>query len=886
MELPRRIKVCYNIRHSSLMSKLTFQIQALDTSVVNKIAAGEIIIGPSNALKEILENSIDANSTSIEVLVKEGGLKSLQITDNGTGIIKEDLPILCERFTTSKLQKFEDLTSIATYGFRGEALASISHIAHLSVTTKTREDSCAWKSLYIDGKMVPLKPRAPAEPKAVAGKDGTQIVVEDLFYNVPSRLRTLRSPNEEYGKIIDVVGRYAVHTDGVGFACKKVGDSNSGLTTRAGSSRKDRIRTVFGAPVANELLEIEISANEEFGLLKCFGQVTNSNFVNKKVIQPVFFINNRLVSCDPLKRAINLLYLTFLPKGHKPFVYMALEIDPANVDVNVHPTKREVRFLFEDEITEHIVNGLQSELSKLDSSRNFLTQQVLPNAKRLRDEDDEDRFSLTSFNKAKTYAHNLVRTDESQTKITAFTSRVENVENLGHKTKAPKIATPVESEDSQSDSDVQEDQTLITSVVSPEEPRVSLAPTLSSRVKHLSYRPPGSDNEDHISSEESAEVEETDEQSSLEQPVENYQEEPQPEEVEQEEAELEEESEEDLQDADNNVPEIPEIDEVQEDVEEEREANSSMDQEAKATRQRVRLVEKESNVEIEQLNQDPEKVLDVSSPSEDEFDTPVQEQEPIKTSILNDRRERVNIKLSSILSLREEVETAVHQELTEIFAKHTFVGIVDQERRLAAIQYDVKLYLIDYAAVSYELFYQIGLSDFGNFGRIYLNETGISLKGLLSPVYENKEFMKGYLDSIKSIDEVISILVEMKEMLNEYFAIKIDDSTSDVKLIHLPLLLDGYVPSISKLGLMIFRLGNKIDWTSEKACLDGILKQIALFYIPESVPAGGENSTSQHVFENVLFLAMKRRLLASRSLSKDVVEIANLPGLYKVFERC
>ncbi|KAK3059611.1 DNA mismatch repair protein [Coniosporium uncinatum] len=151
------------------------RIQALSQDVVNKIAAGEIIVAPVHALKELVENAVDAGATQLEIVVRDGGLKVLQISDNGCGIDKEDLPILCERFTTSKLKAFEDLTSIGTYGFRGEALASISHIAHLSVTTKTKESSCAWKAHYSGGKLVAPKPGQSAEPKATHGRQGTQI---------------------------------------------------------------------------------------------------------------------------------------------------------------------------------------------------------------------------------------------------------------------------------------------------------------------------------------------------------------------------------------------------------------------------------------------------------------------------------------------------------------------------------------------------------------------------------------------------------------------------------------------------------------------------------------------------------------------------------------
>jgi DNA mismatch repair protein MLH1 len=202
------------------------RIKPLDPQLVNRIAAGEIIQRPFNALKELIENSLDAGSTVINVQIKEGGLKLIHITDNGCGIEKEDLKIVCERFTTSKLKEFEDLKSINTFGFRGEALASISHVSRLSIITKTATSPCAFKASYSDGKLI----GDGIKPTAAASK-GTQIIVEDLFYNSSIRRNALRSGSEEFAKIYEVVSRYAIHNYHSSFFLKRIGESTSDLKT-------------------------------------------------------------------------------------------------------------------------------------------------------------------------------------------------------------------------------------------------------------------------------------------------------------------------------------------------------------------------------------------------------------------------------------------------------------------------------------------------------------------------------------------------------------------------------------------------------------------------------------------------------------------------------
>ncbi|KAI9376355.1 hypothetical protein BJX61DRAFT_392168 [Aspergillus egyptiacus] len=698
-----------------------------------------------HALKELIENAVDAGSTSIEILVKDGGLKLLQITDNGHGIDRDDLPILCERFTTSKLKEFEDLTSISTYGFRGEALASISHIAHLTVTTKTADSSCAWRAHYSDGKLVPPKPGQSAAPKATAGRGGTQITVEDLFYNVPTRRRAFRSSSEEYAKILDVVGRYAVHCSGVAFSCRKHGDAGVSISTAVASNTTDRIRQIHGSAVANELVEFSVK-DDKLGFSSS-GLVTNANYHVKRTTI-LLFINHRAVESTAIKRAVEQTYSTFLPKGGHPFVYINLEIEPHRLDVNVHPTKREVNFLNEDEIIETICTKIRSKLAQVDSSRTFLTQTLLPSVQTLMPSNPDPEAGpsapKTPATTKKPYEHNLVRTDSRVRKITSMLSPA----NTQPPTTAPGTSTATE-------------------------------PT----------------------------------------------------------------------------------------------------------------------------------------------------SQPITDSGLHyttTDREPLKIALTSVKNLRAAVRNCMHNSLTETIASHTYVGLVDETRRIAAVQSGVKLYLLDYGMFCAEFFYQIGLTDFGNFGTIQLDPPP-KLVDLLKVAAEGELEATTTTSSssqTKTTDEerqilasapeiVAKTLAERREMLNEYFSM---DISEDGHLLTIPILLKGYLPCLGKLPRFLLRLGPYVDWTSEQECFRTFLLELAAFYTPEQLPRppqqknpnepegddaqqGNDNAAEDEYFENrraemarmlehVIFPAMRARLVATTRLLRGVVEVADLKGLYRVFERC
>ncbi|KAH8254856.1 hypothetical protein KR032_012486 [Drosophila birchii] len=378
-------------------------IRKLDEVVVNRIAAGEIIQRPANALKELLENSLDAQSTHIQVNVKNGGLKLLQIQDNGTGIRREDLEIVCERFTTSKLARFEDLAQIATFGFRGEALASISHVAHLGIQTKTAKEKCGYKATYADGKL-------QGQPKPCAGNQGTIISIEDLFYNMPQRRQALRSPAEEFQRLSEVLARYAVHNPRVGFTLRKQGEAQPALRTPASSSRAENIRIIYGAAIAKELLEF--SHRDEMFKFEAECLLTQVNYSAKKS-QMLLFINQRLVESPALKTAVDAVYATYLPRGHHPFVYMSLTLPPQNLDVNVHPTKHEVHFLYQDEIVERLKEQVEARLLGSNSTRTFYKQLRLPGAPDLDETQPGDKTQ-------RVYPKELVRTDASEQKLDKF----------------------------------------------------------------------------------------------------------------------------------------------------------------------------------------------------------------------------------------------------------------------------------------------------------------------------------------------------------------------------------------------------------------------------------------------------------------------------------
>ncbi|ETN78447.1 DNA mismatch repair protein [Necator americanus] len=292
-----------------------------------------VVVRPANAVKELIENSLDAGATEIIVTIKDGGLSLLQVQDNGKGIHKDDLDIVCERFTTSKLSRFEDLQSMKTYGFRGEALSSISHVAKVTITSKPAGQHCAFQAKYIDGKAESVK--------ASAGLEGTCVTAEDLFYNCQNRKKSFRNYADEANRVVDVVMRYAVHRPDISFTMRR-GGTGADFRTSGHCSRDEIIRSLLG---------------------KDCGEKHKLFFV---------FINGRLVQCQTLKFAVDSVFND--RDLICSFAMISLMIDPFRVDVNIHPTKQSVVFLEEEAIVEDLQKYIFSKLVRVDRKERRLDE--------------------------------------------------------------------------------------------------------------------------------------------------------------------------------------------------------------------------------------------------------------------------------------------------------------------------------------------------------------------------------------------------------------------------------------------------------------------------------------------------------------------------------
>ena len=325
-------------------------ITVLDQNTINKIAAGEVIERPASVVKELLENAIDAKATAVTVEIRDGGISFIRVTDNGSGIPKEEVPTAFLRHSTSKIQSVEDLFTVSSLGFRGEALSSIAAVAKVELITKTPEQISGTRYQIEGGKERTLE--------EIGAPEGTTFLVRDLFYNTPARQKFLKTAQTEGAHVASLVEKIAMSHPEV--SVRLIQNNQNKLHTSGNHNLKDMIYTVFGREIAANLLPVE-HEEEIFSIRGFAGKPviarSNRNFEN-------YFINGRYVKSSLVAKAIEEAYRPFLMQHKYPFVLLHLKIEPEYLDVNVHPTKMELRFREEEEIYKKIYEAVSRALAQ------------------------------------------------------------------------------------------------------------------------------------------------------------------------------------------------------------------------------------------------------------------------------------------------------------------------------------------------------------------------------------------------------------------------------------------------------------------------------------------------------------------------------------------
>ena len=336
------------------------KIHLLSQECINQIAAGEVVERPSSIVKELVENALDAKATAISIEIKGGGISFLRVSDNGEGIFSEDLERAFMPHATSKIQNPKDLEEILSFGFRGEALASIASVAKVECISKRQEDFLAHRILVEGGSFSPVE--------EVGGMDGTSILVRELFYNVPARKKFLLSESTEASRVEEMVEKLALANPGISFHFVK--DGKSRFQTLGGGKLSDVVFGIYGKSFAKDSLEIKESyyPSSLTGLatLHIEGLLGKPSLTRSNRQYEIFFVNGRFVRDSLLSRALEDAYKPFLMQHKFPFAIVFLHLSPSLVDVNVHPQKLEVRFQNREKIYQALFDCVSKTLSKAD----------------------------------------------------------------------------------------------------------------------------------------------------------------------------------------------------------------------------------------------------------------------------------------------------------------------------------------------------------------------------------------------------------------------------------------------------------------------------------------------------------------------------------------
>lgn len=341
------------------------KIIQLDKNLANQIAAGEVVERPVSVVKELVENSIDAGANNIKIEIKTWGSEYISITDNGEGIEKEDLPLVIEKYSTSKIKNIEDLYHVMTFWFRWEALASIASVSNLTLLSKYQEADSWYAFSTSNSEIWDIQP--------CACEVGTKIQVENLFYNTPARLNYIKKPRTEYNHILSLLQHMCLSYPSIGF--EFISDNKQIFKYQKNENLATRIYSIYGNDFSDHLLEIDF----ELHGIHISGYISDpkTSFPNKN--RQCLFVNKRVIKSNLIFKAINDAYNRFIPHGCFPAYVLNIQVDPTQVDVNVHPRKMEVRFASEQNIFRSLYHAVEEKLDKVSLISSEKTEIPLSN---------------------------------------------------------------------------------------------------------------------------------------------------------------------------------------------------------------------------------------------------------------------------------------------------------------------------------------------------------------------------------------------------------------------------------------------------------------------------------------------------------------------------
>jgi len=360
-----------------------WKIIKLDKNLANQIAAWEVVERPVSVIKELLENSVDAWATNIKIEIEEGWTKSIEITDNWEWIQKEDLPLVIEKYSTSKIKNLNDLYNIMTFGFRWEAIASISSVCDMTIISKYK-DNDSWHSLEILG-------WDSGKIEQFACETWTKIIVKNLFYNTPARLNYLKQPKTEYNHILSFLHEIALSYPAIGF--EFTSNSKQIFKYPSKENLKTRIYNIYWEKFSDNLLEIDFDM--QWLQITWYISDPKISFPNRN--RQSLFVNNRVIKSPLIYKAINDAYNRFIPHSSFPWYIINLQIDPTQVDVNVHPRKLEIRFAAESNIFRIVNSTIKNKLEKVSLLPNEINESTTNNYYTPSSSNNTNTWNFNSF---------------------------------------------------------------------------------------------------------------------------------------------------------------------------------------------------------------------------------------------------------------------------------------------------------------------------------------------------------------------------------------------------------------------------------------------------------------------------------------------------------